>query len=109
GLRAAGDPRGSSDLLTRLGIPVSKCTSLVKGWDDLVEKVRSWESRRDSLVYELDGLVLKLDDFASRGALGATAKAPRWAIAYKFPARQVTTIVTHLDLSVTRTGAVSPT
>ncbi len=96
-------------LIQRLGIPVSIYNSRVRGWDELLATVNSWESRRDSLVYEIDGLVIKLDDFALRGALGTTAKAPRWAIAYKFPARQVTTIVKGLALNVTRTGAVSPT
>jgi DNA ligase (NAD+) len=99
----------SIELIKRLGLPVSPHNSKAASWDDLLEQIRGWESRRDSLAYELDGLVLKIDDFAMRGALGTTAKAPRWAIAYKFPARQVTTILRSLDLSVTRTGAVSPT
>nr|MBA2542240.1 NAD-dependent DNA ligase LigA [Deltaproteobacteria bacterium] len=109
GEKHAGGHLASVDFIKRLGIPVSPHNAQVTSWDELVTQVRSWESRRDSLVYELDGLVIKIDDFASRGALGATAKAPRWAIAYKFPARQVTTILKSLDLSVTRTGAVSPT
>jgi len=99
----------SIDFIKRLGIPVSPHNAKASSWEELAAFVRSWENRRDSLVYELDGLVIKIDDFASRGALGNTAKAPRWAIAYKFPARQVTTIVHSLDLSVTRTGAVTPT
>jgi DNA ligase (NAD+) len=98
----------SLDFIKRLGIPVSTHNTVAKGWDELVAMVRSWESRRDALAYEVDGLVLKLDDFALRGALGATAKAPRWAIAYKFPARQVTTIVTHLD-PASRAPARCPT
>jgi len=109
GERHAAGHLASIELIKRLGIPVSPYNSQARSWDELVATVRSWESKRDSLPYELDGLVIKIDDFASRGALGATAKAPRWAIAYKFPARQVTTIVRSLDLSVTRTGAVTPT
>jgi DNA ligase (NAD+) len=109
GERHAGGHLASIEFIKKLGIPVSSYNSSAKSWDELVEKVRSWESKRDSLPYELDGLVIKIDDFASRGALGATAKAPRWAIAYKFPARQVTTVVKDLVLSVTRTGAVTPT
>jgi DNA ligase (NAD+) len=99
----------SLDFIKRLGIPVSSHNTYAKTWSELHDHVKSWENRRDHLPYELDGLVIKIDDFAMRGALGSTAKAPRWAIAYKFPARQVTTIVKSLDLSVTRTGAVSPT
>jgi len=109
GEKYAANHLDSLELIKRLGIPVSPHNSRARSWDELVDTVRSWESRRDALAYEVDGLVLKLDDFASRGALGSTAKAPRWAIAYKFPARQVTTIVRGLDLNVTRTGAVSPT
>ena len=109
GEKHASGHLASIDFIKRLGIPVSPHNAKASSWDELVALVRSWESKRDSLVYELDGLVIKIDDFASRGALGTTAKAPRWAIAYKFPARQVTTIVKGLILSVTRTGAVTPT
>lgn len=99
----------SLDFIKRLGLPTSTHNAAAASWDQLFACVRSWEARRDDLPYELDGLVIKIDDFAQRGALGSTAKAPRWAIAYKFPARQVTTILVTLDLNVTRTGAVSPT
>ncbi|MEO8700119.1 MAG: NAD-dependent DNA ligase LigA [Kofleriaceae bacterium] len=109
GEQVAGGHLASIDFIKRLGLPVSPHNTKAASWDELHAQVQGWESRRDSLDYELDGLVLKIDDFAMRGALGSTAKAPRWAIAYKFPARQVTTILKSLDLSVTRTGAVSPT
>ena len=109
GERHASGHIASIDFIKKLGIPTSSHNAKASSWEELVALVRSWESKRDSLVYELDGLVIKIDDFASRGALGATAKAPRWAIAYKFPARQVSTIVKGLILSVTRTGAVTPT
>ena len=109
GERHAAGHLASLEFIKRLGLPVSGHNTSASGWDELVAQIRSWESRRDELPYELDGLVIKLDDFALRGALGATAKAPRWAIAYKFPARQVTTILKGLHLSVTRTGAISPT
>ncbi len=109
GERHAPGHIASLDFIKRLGLPVSTHNTTANGWDELIACVHSWENRRDELPYELDGLVLKIDDFAQRGALGSTAKAPRWAIAYKFPARQVTTILRSLDLSVTRTGAISPT
>ncbi len=109
GEKHAGGHLASIDFIKKLGIPTSSYNAKASSWDELAALVRSWESKRDSLVYELDGLVIKIDDFASRGALGNTAKAPRWAIAYKFPARQVSTIVKGLILSVTRTGAITPT
>ena len=109
GERHASGHISSIELIKKLGIPTSSHNAKASSWDELAALVRSWESKRDSLVYEVDGLVIKIDDFASRGALGTTAKAPRWAIAYKFPARQVSTIVKGLILSVTRTGAVTPT
>lgn len=109
GEKHASGHLSSIDFIKKLGIPVSGYNAQARSWNELAALVRSWEHKRDSLPYELDGLVIKIDDFASRGALGSTAKAPRWAIAYKFPARQVTTIIKGLDLSVTRTGAVSPT
>ncbi len=77
-------------------------------WDELIAQVHSWADRRDTLPYEVDGLVVKVDDFAQRTALGTTAKFPRWAIAYKFPARQVTTVLRDIEINVGRTGAVTP-
>ncbi|HEU0035129.1 MAG TPA: NAD-dependent DNA ligase LigA [Kofleriaceae bacterium] len=109
GERYASGHLASLEFIKRLGLPVSSHNTSANSWDELLHCVHAWQDRRDDLAYELDGLVLKIDDFAMRGALGSTAKAPRWAIAYKFPARQVTTIIRDLDLSVTRTGAVTPT
>jgi DNA ligase (NAD+) len=94
--------------LRALGLPTSDHNERAQGWDELSACVHSWRDRRDALPYELDGLVIKLDDFAARAALGATAKFPRWAIAFKFPARQVTTTLRDLELNVGRTGAVTP-
>jgi DNA ligase (NAD+) len=91
-----------------LGLPVSEHNTRAAGWDELWAAVQSWEHRRDDLPYEVDGLVIKVDSFAQRGELGATSKFPRWAIAYKFPARQVTTRVKELEINVGRTGAVTP-
>ena len=88
--------RGHLDALAylrRLGIPTSDHNTRARSWDELEAAVASWTDRRDALPYELDGLVVKVDEFAQRAVLGATSKFPRWAIAYKFPARQVTTSV----------------
>ncbi len=67
-----------------------------------------WERERDSLPYEIDGVVAKIDSIAQQQALGYTAKAPRWAIAYKFPPRQAATVVEAIDVQVGRTGVLTP-
>ena len=108
GERYASGHLASLDLIKRLGIPVSSHNSSASSWDALISAVHGWADKRDELAYEVDGLVVKVDDFAQRTALGATAKFPRWAIAYKFPARQVTTILRDIELNVGRTGTVTP-
>jgi DNA ligase (NAD+) len=94
--------------LARLGLPVSPHNARAEGWEALWAQVESWRDRRDELPYEVDGLVIKVDAFAQRAELGVTSKFPRWAIAFKFPARQVTTRVRGLEVNVGRTGAVTP-
>ncbi|MBZ0237734.1 MAG: NAD-dependent DNA ligase LigA, partial [Deltaproteobacteria bacterium] len=108
GERVATGHLASLDFIRKLGIPTSTENSRAEGWDALAAAVHAWADRRDALPYEVDGLVVKVDDFAQRRALGSTSKFPRWAIAYKFPARQVTTIVKQIELNVGRTGAVTP-
>jgi len=95
-------------LLRRLGLRTSEHNARADGWDPLRAAIESWRDRRDDLPYEVDGLVVKVDSFAQRAELGRTSKFPRWAIAYKFPARQVTTTVRELELNVGRTGAITP-
>ncbi len=94
--------------LRQLGLPTSPDNAEAHSFEELREVVEGWEGRRDDLPYEADGLVIKLNSFDQRRALGATAKFPRWAIAYKFPARQMTTRVVDLEINVGRTGAVTP-
>jgi DNA ligase (NAD+) len=94
--------------LRRLGLPTSPDNKIAATWDELVELVREWAERYRALPYAADGLVIKLDSYAQRASLGSTSKFPRWAIAYKFPADQVTTIVAGLEYNVGRTGAVTP-
>ncbi len=108
GERYASGHLASLELIKRLGIPISTNNSSAQSWDELLAAVHGWADKRDQLAYEVDGLVVKVDDFAQRTALGTTAKFPRWAIAYKFPARQVTTILRGIELNVGRTGAVTP-
>ncbi len=71
--------------------------------------VKQWEAKRDDLPLEIDGVVAKVDSVAQQAKLGWTAKAPRWAIAFKFPARQAQTLVVDINVNVGRTGAVTPT
>ena len=69
---------------------------------------RHWEEKRESLPYEIDGVVLKVDSVAQQNRLGWTAKAPRWAIAFKFAARQAETVIEDIEVNVGRTGALTP-
>jgi DNA ligase (NAD+) len=95
-------------LLRELGLPTSREVELVGGSDALDRSVKAWADRKKSLPYEMDGLVIKVDSFAQRRLLGATAKFPRWAIAYKFPAERALTTVRDVEINVGRTGAVTP-
>ncbi len=108
GERYARGHMASLDYIQRLGLPVSPHNATAADWDALLAAVEAWQSKRDELPYEVDGLVIKVDDFGQRAALGTTSKFPRWAIAYKFPARQVTTRLVGLQPNVGRTGAVTP-
>ena len=96
------------DLLRELGVPTSPHNIRCESWDDLWRAVTDWEERRDQLPYDTDGVVVKVDSFLQRRALGATSKFPRWAIAFKFPAEQKTTFLKKIDVNVGRTGAVTP-
>ena len=109
----AGEPpaRTHFELLAwmkRLGLPVSTDVARVASWDELAAAVHAWEARRLSLGYAVDGVVLKVDDLGQRRYLGATHRAPRWAIAYKFAAEQAETTLRELEVNVGRTGAVTP-
>ena len=108
GERYARGHAASLEYIKRLGLPVSPHNAAAADWESLQAAVEGWQAKRDDLPYEVDGLVIKVDDFGQRSALGTTSKFPRWAIAYKFPARQVTTRILDLELNVGRTGAVTP-
>ena len=74
----------------------------------VIEYVKGWEAQRDSLDYEIDGLVIKVDEFSVQRALGAVGREPRWAIAYKFPPMQATTKLLDIAVNVGRTGSLNP-
>ncbi|WP_079525838.1 NAD-dependent DNA ligase LigA [Halobacillus hunanensis] len=82
-----------------------KCNDI----DEVIDYVHSWVERRPDLDYEIDGIVIKVDRLDQQEALGFTAKSPRWATAYKFPAEEAVTKLTDIELSVGRTGVVTPT
>lgn len=75
---------------------------------DVITFCNEWESKRDSFPFEIDGMVIKLDDYAQQQACGSTSHHPRWAIAYKFKARQATTKLLNVEFQVGRTGTITP-
>jgi DNA ligase (NAD+) len=81
---------------------------LCDGIDAVIAYCEAWDPKREKLPYEIDGVVVKVNSIAIQNELGFTAKAPRWAIAYKYPARQETTVVNDIRINVGRTGALTP-
>ena len=94
--------------LVALGFKVNAKRALCEGLDELLAFCREWEAHRDSLPYEIDGVVAKVDSREQQGRLGWTAKAPRWAIAFKYPARQAETVVEGIEVQVGRMGTLTP-
>jgi DNA ligase (NAD+) len=91
-----------------MGFKVSANRRRCADVDALLEFCGEYEKKRDSLPYEIDGVVAKVDSVRQQNALGWTAKAPRWAIAYKFAARQAETVLENIEIQVGRTGALTP-
>jgi DNA ligase (NAD+) len=96
------------EALKELGFKVNPHSKRFENIDPLVEFCKQWEEKRDSLPFEIDGVVVKVDSVEQQNRLGWTAKAPRWAIAYKFAARQEETTLESIEVNVGRTGAVTP-
>ena len=94
--------------LSRLGFRVNPNWARSESLDEIVSFYQRWEAEREQLDYEIDGLVVKVDSVPLQEELGATARAPRWAIAVKFPARQATTRLLDIRVQVGRTGALTP-
>ena len=90
------------------GFPVNPNVELVHGLDEVDRYCQAWQERRHTLPYEIDGTVVKVDDLAQRLELGATSRAPRWAIAYKFPPEEKTTLLKGIMVSIGRTGKATP-
>jgi DNA ligase (NAD+) len=96
------------DFLGELGFPVPAERERVSGLEELSQALDRLQEQRESLPYQIDGAVIKVDDARRWEELGATAKSPRWALAYKFAAEQATTVVDGIEASVGRTGVVTP-
>lgn len=92
----------------RNGFNVNPNRRLCRDFDELVEFINEMETHRDTLDYEIDGVVVKVNSTALQDEFGSTSKAPRWAIAYKYPARQATTRLLDIGIQVGRTGALTP-
>jgi DNA ligase (NAD+) len=90
------------------GLPVNPEITTVASLDAVYDYCRHWVEHRHDLAYEIDGVVVKVDDLALRSELGSTAKAPRWAIAYKFPPEEKTTRLRGIMVSIGRTGRATP-
>jgi DNA ligase (NAD+) len=96
------------EALHTMGFKVNPNRRLCKSFDELMAYIQEWESKRDSLEYEIDGVVVKVNDIRLWEELGTTARSPRWAIAYKYAARQATTTVMNIRAQVGRTGTLTP-
>jgi DNA ligase (NAD+) len=94
--------------LAAWGLPTNGLNRTVVGVDAVIDRVRELGALRDSLPYEIDGAVIKVDATAEQEALGFVTRAPRWAIAFKYPATEVTTVLEGVDYQVGRTGVVTP-
>ncbi|HXQ26359.1 MAG TPA: NAD-dependent DNA ligase LigA [Candidatus Acidoferrales bacterium] len=96
------------ETLSVLRFKASDDWKLCRSLEEVERYINSWESKREKLAYEIDGIVVKVDEVSLQNELGFTAKAPRWAVAYKYPAHQETTVVRDIKVQVGRTGVLTP-
>ena len=96
------------EYLQALGFPINPEVRIVDSLDEVVEFCAHWQEHRNELPYIIDGVVVKVDDLAQRERLGSTSKAPRWAIAVKFPPEERTTVLRDIKVSIGRTGRATP-
>ncbi|MDD2657758.1 MAG: NAD-dependent DNA ligase LigA, partial [Candidatus Pacebacteria bacterium] len=90
------------------GVRINDERKLCASLEEVIDYCRFWQERREKLTYDIDGIVVKVDSMAQQDGLGYTMKSPRWAVAYKFPARQATTEVIRINFQVGRTGVITP-
>jgi DNA ligase (NAD+) len=98
----------SLEWLAELGFPVNPQIRTVGSLDEVLAFCRHWQAHRHDLPYEIDGVVVKVDDLAQREVLGFTSKAPRWAIAFKYPPEERSTVLREIQVSIGRTGRATP-
>ncbi|MDQ1650634.1 MAG: ligase [Frankiaceae bacterium] len=96
------------EALAALGLPVSRYYRLVDSLEEVAEVVAHWGEHRHDVEHEIDGVVVKVDDFAQQRRLGSTSKSPRWAIAYKYPPEEANTKLNDIVVSIGRTGRATP-
>lgn len=94
--------------LASWGFSISDQRELARGVDECIAYYRAMAEKRETLAYDIDGIVFKVDSFQLQKTLGFVSRAPRWAIAYKFPAQEATTILNSVEFQIGRTGAVTP-
>lgn len=110
-LQGSDTPASHSESLAwmaSLGIPTNPMTTIFDDLNSVYEFCSSWITRRHDLPYEIDGVVVKVDDLEVQAAMGSTAKAPRWAIAFKLPPEERTTLLRDIQVSIGRTGKATP-
>lgn len=95
--------------LDELGFKINREHRLCQNMDEVWEYIQEYHLKRSELPYEIDGVVIKVNDFSQQDALGFTVRAPRWAIAYKFPPEEVETTIEDIEWTIGRTGVVTPT
>ncbi|MFZ0617850.1 MAG: NAD-dependent DNA ligase LigA [Candidatus Acidiferrales bacterium] len=96
------------ETLALLRFQASEDWELCEGVGDVEKYITRWDAKREKLAYEIDGIVVKVNEISLQNELGFTSRAPRWAIAYKYPARQETTIIREIGVNVGRTGVLTP-
>ncbi|EKE9666554.1 NAD-dependent DNA ligase LigA [Listeria innocua] len=97
------------DMLETLGLKVNKERRLCSNLEEVYAYIDEWTEKRAGLAYDIDGIVLKLNNLEQQRQMGTTVKSPRWSIAYKFPAEEVSTKLLDIELNVGRTGVITPT
>jgi DNA ligase (NAD+) len=108
GARERDRHAGTLEALAAWDLPVEEHWQRCRGIDELIAFCHSWQDRRQTLDFDTDGVVIKVDDLALRERLGSTSKFPRWAVAFKFPAERAETTLRAIEVNIGRTGAATP-
>jgi DNA ligase (NAD+) len=96
------------EIMRQMGLPVSNYSKLCKNLEEVFDYINEWEHKRHTLPFQIDGIVIKVNSLKQQEKLGTIARAPRWAIAYKYEAEKATTVLKNIILQVGRTGIVTP-